>query len=310
MPSTSTGTALAAETARRGEAEIFAAAERLLAAADVGNRLPTPVEDLVAAADLVVGSDEIFSPGILARAPKEVREAVKGLIGRVRAILDRREREIYVSPEITLVGRRNFHMLHEVGHEIVPWQSKLAYADDDIRISWATRVRFEREANQTAAELLFQRDRFRRMAAEYATGFEPVVELAEMFGSSIHAAFRRYVETHRGAVCGIVVECNAASRDPLVYRRREAMSSATWEERFGSPQGWPHLLDARRYEFLQLAARARIISPLATEWQLADLAGDAVTLRVQLFSNTYKTLILISVRQRQALKRRRVIVAQ
>src|SRR5713101_4544324 len=125
--------------------DVVREAKRLLRDAAVSRRLPTPVEDLVAAAGLVRGSDEIFAEHVLARAPRELRDAVRGLVGKVRAMLDRREREIYVSPEITLLGRRNFQTLHEVGHERLPWQKKLAYADDDARLSWSIHVRFERE---------------------------------------------------------------------------------------------------------------------------------------------------------------------
>jgi len=58
-------------------------------------------------------------------------------------MLDRRERAVYVHPEIQLAGRVNFQTLHEVAHDILPWQSALAYADDDLRLSWSTRIKFE-----------------------------------------------------------------------------------------------------------------------------------------------------------------------
>ncbi|MDQ2983077.1 MAG: hypothetical protein M3R70_03990 [Actinomycetota bacterium] len=191
--------------------------ERLLAEADARGRLPTPVEDIVAAAGLQRGGDEVFDEATLARAPSELRAAIKGLAGKVRAMLDRREREVYVHPEIQLAGRVNFQTLHEVAHDILPWQSALAYADDDLRLSWSTRISFEQEANQTAAELLFQRGLFTRMAADYAIGFAGVIELSEQIGASIHAAARRYAETHRAAVCALVLDSKPVREEPLAY---------------------------------------------------------------------------------------------
>src|SRR5262249_51981634 len=160
-----------------------------LRTAGIDGALPTPVEQLVAAAGLRRGSADVFAEDLLARAPRELRHAVRGLVGRVRAMLDRREKEVHVSPVITHVGRRNFLTLHEIAHEILPWQSGLVYADDDLRLSWSTRLRFEREANQTAAELLFQRALFTSIAAEYQIGMGAVIEVSEMFGASIHAGF-------------------------------------------------------------------------------------------------------------------------
>jgi IrrE N-terminal-like domain len=314
-PSTSPGT----ETTRRPEiesgfvathADIVREAAQLLRDADIGRRLPTPVEDLVAAAGLVRGSDEIFAEHVLARAPKELRDAVRGLAGKIRAMLDRREREIYVSPEITHLGRRNFHTLHEVGHEILPWQKKLAYADDDARLSPGTQIRFEREANQVAAELLFQSGFFNEVAAEYAIGMAPIVELAGMFGASIHSAFRRVVETHRAPLCGVVIDCRPATEEPLAYRRYEAVASETWCRRFGQPASWPTVLAQPTYTFLSSAAQANAWSTTArTDWSLKDRDGLETHLHVELFSNQYRTLVLLWVPQRERLKRRRSIAA-
>ena len=99
-------------------------------------------------------------------------------------MLDRRERLVDVNPSIQQESRRRFRALHEVGHDILPSQQAPAYADNARTLSWLITVKRERDANQTAAELLFQRDRFRRIAADYAVGMATVVELADRFGAS------------------------------------------------------------------------------------------------------------------------------
>jgi hypothetical protein len=282
--------------------------ERVLRDADVRGQLPTPVDAIVAAAGLQRGSEDIFDERTLARAPQELRDAVKGLTGRVRAMLDRREREVYVHPELQIEGRRNFQTLHEVGHDVLPWQSAVAFADDEFRLSWSTRIKFEQEANQAAAEFLFQRDLFTQMAADYAIGFAGVIELCDEIGASIHAGMRRYAETHRAPVCALVLDQKPVRESPLAYRRREAVHSPSWAERFSAPSTWPTSLQEDAYRFVADARRALIISPFAGEWSHADLAGNEVKLNYELFSNSYRTLVLIWLPQREWLKRRRVIV--
>jgi IrrE N-terminal-like domain len=290
-----------------GGAVLGLQADRLLRAAGVNHVLPTPVDDLVAAAGLRRGTDDLFADDVLARAPRELQEAVRGLVGRVRAMLDRREKAVYVSPSITNEGRRSFQTLHEVAHEILPWQSALAYADDDLQLSWATRMRFEREANQTAAELLFQRVLFTTMAADYGIGIAAVVELSQLFGASIHAGFRRYVETHRAPVCGVVIDCEPLRPNPLAHARREAVASVAWDERFASPSQWPRILERANYPWLDEAHHAHLWGNATTQWRHSRLDNEPASLGVELFSNTYSTLVLIWVPQRERLKRRRAL---
>lgn len=280
----------------------------MLRAADVRGQLPTPVEDIVAAAGLHRGSDDMFDESVLARAPHELRNVVRGLSGKVRAMLDRREREVYVHPEIQIESRRNFQTLHEVGHDILPWQAALAYADDDLRLSWSTQIRFEQEANQAAAEMMFQRDLFTTMAAEYGIGFAAIVELCEKIGASIHSGTRRYAETHRAPVCALVLDQKPVSKEPLAYRRREAVHSPAWAEQFAPPSVWPTSLNEETYGFLSDVRQAQFLSPVSGEWSHSDLEGEQATLNYELFSNSYRTFALIWVAQREWLKRRRRLI--
>jgi hypothetical protein len=223
-------------------------------------------------------------------------------------MLDRHEREVYVHPEIQIESRRNFQTLHEVGHDILPWQAALAYADDDQRLSWSTRIRFEQEANQAAAEMLFQRDLFTTMAAEYGIGFAAIVELCDMVGASIHSGTRRYAETQRAPICALVLDQKPVTKDPLSYRRREAVHSPAWAEQF-SAAGCVADVPSRGSVRVPRRRTARAIpSPVGGEWSHCNLEGEAVTLSYELFSNSYRTFALIWMPQREWLKRRRRLV--
>jgi len=150
---------------------------------------------------------------------------------------------------------------------------------------------FEREANQGGAELLFQVDLLSRVARDYPTDITTPVALAEMFGASKHATFRRWIEDHQNPVCGLVLEPEPVSTTPLTFRRFEVVESREWRLRFG-PNRFPARLTASGHPF---------VGPLGppwpgevdASWGLPDLGGTMSELRVQSFCNTYRIFVLL-----------------
>src|SRR6478752_3326414 len=279
---------------------------QLLREAGVRDALPTPVEDIVAASELRIGSNDLFSEEMLERAPKDMADRMRALKGKVRAVLDRRERKVYVSPEVQLAARRRFLTLHEVGHDILPWQRDLYFPDDDYTLSWAAKKLQEREANCAGAEMLFQGDFFARTAAEFRVGMAEIADISGMFGASTQAGLRRFAEGHEGAVAGMVMQRSPATVTPLTFKRREAVSSALWSTRFPAVSGWPKVLDVERYPFLAEVGRLGIEPPpIAFTTQLLDLEGEMQEVHGQLVSNSYNVLVLLWVPAREWLKRRR-----
>lgn len=291
--------------------EIAAASERLLRAGDARGRLPTPVDDLIGAAGLLASDEMPFDESVLRRAPTHLADAVRrlGLKHKVHAMLDRRERLVYVNPTIQQESRRRFRALHEVGHDILPSQREPAFADNVLTLSWATHLRQERSANQTAAELLFQRELFRQIAAGYSIGIAAVIELGDLFGASYQATLRRYTETHRAPLAGIVLDHSPCASEPLSFHRKEAICSSAWEERFGRPDAWPPILHAPTFSFVREARDAAMWqSTTSGELRLPDLANTFHELQIEAFSNTYSVLVLLWQPQRERLKRRRRLV--
>lgn len=285
---------------------------RLLLKADAYNRWPTPVGDLVAAAGLVEAKHSMFSDFVLDQAPAHIQSAIRKMRngGKIRAILDRKEREVHLDPLIAQKGKEAFHKLHEVCHDIYPWQSDLAYADDDMSFAPGIKTLFERQANQGAAELLFQRDRFTDMARNYATDMASVVALSKTVGASIHATFRRFVETRGSAVAGVVLDASPRTRSPLVYARHEALFSALWKERFGGSTSWPSALATEPYTFIKLADNARASAQAVPgTFVLPDLRNEPITLDVELYCNKYNILVLMWVPRREWFRKRVVIAS-
>lgn len=286
--------------------EIARLTERLLRRADAAGRWPTPVEGIVRASELSEPEESPLSSSVLAQAPQHLRQAIQRLgPGKIRALLDRRERTVYLDPEVEHQGRRSFLRLHEVTHDLLPWQQELAYADDDVTLAPTTRRLFEREANQGAAELLFQGQRFADMAAEFRVDLGSVGQLANDVGASLRATLRRFAETHRQPVCGLVFDPSPIGVNPRRYRRKEVCQSPSWTARFGSV--WPPVLSVDVFPFMSVTAQtpASTIGPLLTSWP--DVNSEPVEIRAACHRNQFEVLVLLWVPGSARFKRKRVL---
>jgi Zn-dependent peptidase ImmA (M78 family) len=284
--------------------EIDRRVDQLLRAADAYGRYPTPVDDIVAAAKLIQVDDYVLNDSKIAKAPAYLRSLLRSAKQKVQGLVDRRERVVHISPDIEHEAKRSFVKLHETTHDILPHQQDLVYADTNETLSLATKRLFEREANQGAAELLFQRKHFKRDANDYEIGLAAIWLLAERYGSSFHAALRRYAECHDAAVAAIVFNPTPVALTPKTWKREEAMATRAWQDRFG-PMKWPSRLDTLSHPFV-----AALDFPLG-EIPMVDQAGDKVTVRVEAQSNTYKRFALLWIPpQRRLLKPLKVRAVQ
>jgi len=272
--------------------EIQDVARAVLHQADVEDRLPTPVDDIISACGLLESDDYVLSESKIAQAPRELRKLLRSAGRKVRGALDRRERVLHISPSIDVPAQRQFVRCHEAMHDALPWQRDLLVLGDTSRtLAPDVEFVFEREANQGGAELLFQVDLLARVGRDYPTDITTPVTLAELFGASIHATFRRWIEDHPNPVCGLVLDPQAVSLSPLTFRRFELVESRDWTARYG-PRRFPVRLTSNAHMFL-----APLGPPwpgqIDTYWGIDDSNGDMTTVRVQSFCNTYRTFILL-----------------
>ena len=261
---------------------------RLLRLADVGERLPTPVEDIVAAAGLTRTNEIVLSESMIQRAPANMQRLLNSAARKVKGVLDRRERIIQIAADNS-TARERFVTCHEVAHDILPWQATLAVLGDDQRtLSPQVTVVFEREANQGAAELLFQRDLLARISRDYPISITTPVILAECFGASIHATFRRWVESIDAVACGLVL-------DPRLIkgrrRRYEQILTPQWRQRFGS-DGFPIDLGVQGFPF---ASQALCDGTVV----LVDVNGTPVEVRYETQKTPYRRFVLLRLPQRE-----------
>ncbi len=104
--------------------------------------------------------------------------------------------------------RKRFGIFHEIGHFILPEHREKLFLDNDATLSWWAKARIEREANEIAAELLFQGNRFTDEALSAPTSARTVLELAPAYGASYESALRRYTERHV-LPCALIVFAKA-----------------------------------------------------------------------------------------------------
>jgi hypothetical protein len=278
--------------------DIKRVAAKLLRRADVDEMLPTPVERIVAVAGLEQ-SDVWMEPSRIAHATDEARKMLRSASRKILGTLDRRDRVIYVSPEVEGKPRGRFVKLHETMHDQLPWQDTTIFADNHVTLSPTVERIFEREANQGAAELLFQNDLFTRVARDYPTSLDSPAELAAMFGASLHASVRRWVEGHQRRVCVAVMEPNPAGTAPLWYRRSYLIQSPQWSSSIRNP--WlTSTMSAREMPFL-----AELVDPwptgIDTTWEVDDVNGDPVALRVQSLATPYNVFLMLAAPGRDGL---------
>ena len=254
----------------------------LLHAADAGDRLPTPVNDIVAAAGLTRTDDIVLSPSMISRAPKKMRPLLRSARRKILGVLDRRERVIQIKSART-AGRERFVTCHEVAHDIFPWQADLAVVGDNRQsLSPNVTAMFEREANQGAAEILFQQDLLRRMARDYPISISTPLELAVLFGSSIHATFRRWVEGLDAVACGLVLDPNLTENRRSRY---EQIFTPQWQQQIGR-QSFPLTMTTTQYPFVSEELREGTFHTTSQD-------GTSVELRYETYTTGYRQFTLL-----------------
>lgn len=170
-------------------------AKKLLKRARAVGIHPTPIDALLRASkveefDQVEEAKKSFIKG----APAAMADALDRAWGKLRGFADLKKRAIYVTPDDSR-PRVAWTKLHELGHQMLPWQAAIPrFEDDDVSLSDECEETFDHEANCFAAELLFQGDYFLDLANEYRPEFNSVFALSKQFGASNHATARRFAD--------------------------------------------------------------------------------------------------------------------
>ena len=294
------------------DADIRALTRRLLRKADALDVFPTPVEQIIEAAGLTEASEDLFHESLLEKVPALLRRKIKRLKHRVLAAIDRREKHIYIDTSKANAGALAFRRLHEVSHDILPWQRDVMFADDKHTLSLGARRQFEREANFGAGELLFQNENFELTAADYDVAIASVIELADVFGASIHAALRRYAASHALPLAAIVLEAQPTVDVGGTFQRNEIIQSHSWQKQFSFLERVPTNMRISRYPFLKEALSAQMCpnTLISGMRRRINRNGSTIDVRVEALYTRYKILVLLSVPVKRRFTRAKRIISR
>lgn len=198
---------------------------------------PTPVNSLVQFADLRIDNNVDLSKidnSYLGLISEEAAKKVLESLSQVRGLLDRNDKTIYLDQTL-LQSRQSFVKLHETGHEVLYWQKEiLAYVDDDKTLDLSIKDEFEAEANYFASTILFQNDRFENKMSKLKLGIQAPMDLAKHFGSSNHAAMRKYVECSERRCALLVLEDVSKMGEFPICCKRDFFQSHLFDQTFGT----------------------------------------------------------------------------
>lgn len=275
--------------------EISALADKAIRRAGAVGILPTPIDDLIAAANIKDTSDNDASiSSFLESFGEQAQSTLKSIINKVRGISDLRQPVIYVPTDTK--PRQHFAKSHELGHQDMPWHKTYSeksefFHDDDYTLSSDVKEVFEQEANFYAAEVIYQGRNFINRARSYRPSFDAVFTLADQHGASRQATLRKYVEAQDEMIAAITYlpskfHVDTEKRLPVLNAPR-LFCSDRFLKKYGNIELPNELLSGHPW------AEARDSIEIPEDYM--DFKCDGVTLNLwwQAWWNNYSLLIIL-----------------
>jgi len=273
-------------------------AEQLVRRAGASGVLPTPIEELIATSELGVPEDP--TPHI-ARFLAGLKDAAKGTflsaMQKIRGIADLRERAIYIAPDVK-PARAKWVKAHELGHQVIPWHHvNTGYRDDDVSLSQDAQEKFDQEANFFAGEVIFQGQRFQRMARDFTPSFAAVFQLADDHRASRHATLWRYIEDHDEQVAAVSYWPSQYASDeagyPVLRRSKAVVASPSFLAKCANVELPAELLSAHAW------AQACVAGGVHSGEVTLAVSGSPTVFQWESWWNSYTLFIML--RRRPAL---------
>ena len=214
-------------------------ARRALLEAGALGVLPTPVDHILAAANVEKVEDEVLNVRFLSKLRSKAGDALKRALSKVVGVFDAKSNLVFVDQLLKPVKKR-FVMLHEAGHGFMPWQRAMydLVEDCDQALDPTAADLFDREANVFASEVLFQNDTFAKMAADEKFEIWTPIRLAKKFDASLYASIRQYVSKNNRCCVVLVLNPPAPSHGGFKATLRRVISSDLFLKTFDE-HSWP-----------------------------------------------------------------------
>ena len=135
----------------------------------------------------------------------------------------------------------------------------------------------------------FQQDLLKRVALDYPISFSTPIELSSLFGASIHATFRRWLEGLDAAACGLVLDANLTQGR---RKRYEQVLTTQWKQQFG-PYRFPRMMSTTSYPFASQELSKGT-------FHIDDRDGTPIKLRYETFRTPYRQFALLWLPKQQS----------
>jgi Zn-dependent peptidase ImmA (M78 family) len=272
-------------------------AERVLNEANAHGVYPTPVHEIMAAANLREEKEDVLNESFVLKIRKEignVGKALRSAMSKVLGLFDARTGIVFIDKSLHEV-KKTFIRLHETAHGFLSWQKDMYAVVEDGELNLAPDVAdlFDREANVFASEVLFQLDAFANEANDHNFGIFVPINMSKKYGASIYSSIRQYVSKNPKA-CTVVVLDAPVMRMGDGFRanvRRSALSSPSFFRQFG---------DIALPEYVTPDDKIGAMVPLGKqracgkrEIILVDKNGVDHKCIAEAFTNTYQVFVLI-----------------
>ena len=212
-------------------------AETALRRVDSYGVLPTPLDQILEAQRLGLVEDlEEDRRSFLAGLSGKAQFAARTMLNKLRGVLDTRERKVWVRERKGKPRLSRFPTAHEIAHDLLPWHRvRSEYLDNSETLAAEVRDVMEREANYTAAQLLFQGSAFRERVRSAKESLGSALALADEHETTFHSTLWAWVEAQDRPVAVAVYKklgLVGADGTPL-YRYHEVYAADRFVGKYG-----------------------------------------------------------------------------
>ena len=276
-------------------AKVTAEAGRALSEAGVMGILPTPVDEILAAAHVEQIHEDVLNDTFITRLRKKADNRLKQALSKVLGVFDAVASLVFVDQMLAPVKKR-FITLHEAAHGFLPWQRSMyrIVEDCDKSLDPEAAALFDREANVFASEVLFQNDTFHNLAVDEPFEIWTPIRLAKKFDASLYSSIRQYVS--KSNRCCVVLVLNPPQLlEHIGFKAtlRRVVPSSQFATMFDNSR-WPQTYtpDDRLGRLVPLGKRR---SSGKQELHLTDANGDRHNCIAESFTQKHQVFILIHV---------------
>lgn len=272
---------------------VRAEAERVLRKAGAIGSFPTPISEIMRAANVHEVKEDVLNASFITKLRRKASGALKSALSKVMGLFDARDRLVFIDRTLVTV-RQTFIRLHETAHGFLAWQRDLYAVVEDCEQTIDPQIadQFDREANVFATEVLFQLDRFATEAEEREFGILTPVRLSSRYGASIYSAVRQYVTKNLRA-CTVVVfnPPEFVEGDGFKATFRRHCYSPAFATMFGDI-AWPDAIGPHHFLGPLVPLGGRKMSGKRTI-ELMDRNGERHECIAESFTQTHQVFILI-----------------